>query len=351
MSNSKDNFENSQSIILENIKNQKHRLTISNNSKYIQFRIENLISAEMNNYILLTTLEELQKINRFFLLFKNEQEANKILIKSAKEKNLQIFQENDKCIIKIINQISNEEFSIDVPKSDNENFIHLFNDMKIKIEKLEQENILLKQKINDFEKRLIQLEKNSINNKNNNIIQKNLINNRIFKSNIINEHQEKLIVNWIENKFESANLLFDTSFDGDTTNAFKNKCKGKSPTLVIVKTDTGIIFGGYATSKWSGNICPIEDYNSFIFSFNPDKKYKLKDYKNALYGYVDNKILFQFGTCSFRIANKCMNTNDNYISTNAKSYYEEGFFNIIKGDSNADKHFTVCKLEIFQINF
>ena len=77
MSNSKDNFENSQSIILENIKNQKHRLTISNNSKYIQFRIENLISAEMNNYILLTTLEELQKINRFFLYLK----MNKKLIK------------------------------------------------------------------------------------------------------------------------------------------------------------------------------------------------------------------------------------------------------------------------------
>ena len=177
------------------------------------------------------------------MLFKNEQEMSKILIKSAKEKYIQIFQENDKCIIKIINQINNEEFCIEVPKSDNENFIYIFNDMKIKIEKLENENTLLKQKIDDIEKRLIQLEKNSTNNKNNNITQGNIINNRIFKSNIINENQEKLIVNWIENKFESANLLFDTSINGDNTKAFKNKCEGISPTLVIVKTDTGIIFG------------------------------------------------------------------------------------------------------------
>ena len=72
MSNSKNNFENYESIILENVKNEKHRLTISNNSKYIQFCIENLLSIEPNNYILLATLEELQKINRYFLLFKNE---------------------------------------------------------------------------------------------------------------------------------------------------------------------------------------------------------------------------------------------------------------------------------------
>ena len=39
MSYSKNNFENYESIILENVKNEKHRLTISNNSKYIQFCI------------------------------------------------------------------------------------------------------------------------------------------------------------------------------------------------------------------------------------------------------------------------------------------------------------------------
>ena len=46
----------------------------------------------------------------------------------------------------------------------------------------------------------------------------------------------------------STELIFDTSRDGDSIDAFKNKCEGKCPTLVIVKTNAGIIFGGYATS-------------------------------------------------------------------------------------------------------
>ena len=43
--NGKENYENSESIILENSKNQKHRLTISNNLQYIQFIIEDLLSV------------------------------------------------------------------------------------------------------------------------------------------------------------------------------------------------------------------------------------------------------------------------------------------------------------------
>ena len=350
------NYENSESIILENSKNQKHRLTISNNLKYIQFIIEDLLSALKKDYILFTTLEELQKINRYFLFFKDTQEANQILIKTAKEKYLSIVQEEDKCLIKIINKINNEEFTIDVPKNENkkqDNLIYLFSDIQKRLENLEKENIELKQKnsnlekkINEMNKRLIILEKGLVNNE----IQEIKNYNRFFKSNIINEHEEKLIKNWIQNRIESAELLFDTSRDSDTINAFKNKCEGQSPTLIIVKTDQGIIFGGYATSKWQEG-GPIEDYNSFIFSFNPEKKYKVINTQNALFGYRFNDIIFQFGCCGFRIAENCTRNNNNYISFSAGSYYEEGFKDIIKGDNNRDKHFSVNRIEIFKLSF
>ena len=68
--NGKENFENSKSIILDNSKNQKHRLTISNNLKYIQFIIEDLLSSYKKDFILSTTLENLQKINRYFNFLK-----------------------------------------------------------------------------------------------------------------------------------------------------------------------------------------------------------------------------------------------------------------------------------------
>ena len=147
----------------------------------------------------------------------------------------------------------------------------------------------------------------------------------------------------------SAELIFDTSRDGDTVNAFKNKCQGQSPTLIIIKTKIGEIFGGYATSEWREG-GPIEDYNSFVFSFNPDRKYKVKNNKSALYGF-NKYTMLQFGTCSFKIANNCVNDNKNYISPYANNYYEDGIIDIIKGSNNKDKYFKVNRLEIFRLNF
>lgn len=355
---------NSESIVIENSQKQKYKLAISSNSKYIQFEIEDLISFPKDKYFLLSTLEELQKINRYFLNFKDTQEASQILIKSAKDKYLFIISENNKCYIKIINQINNEEFTIEAHKKEKtlkqefESYIPLITEMKNKIDILEKENMDLKQKNNsleekvkNIEKRLISLEKKSEDINSRNKIEEKGNNKKLFKSNIINENEEKTLIKWIPNanRLESTELIFDTSRDGDTVNAFKNKCKGQSPTLIIIKTTTGEIFGGYATSEWREN-GPIEDYNSFVFSFNPDKKYKVKNNKDALYGFTNN-IIFQFGTCSFRIANNCVNDNQNYISPYANLYYEDGIIDIIKGNDNSDKYFKVNRLEIFRLNF
>ena len=134
-----------------------------------------------------------------------------------------------------------------------------------------------------------------------------------------------------------------------------NKCEGQSPTLVIVKTETGVIFGGYATSSWKKE-GPIEDNNSFCFSLYPNKKYNLNDQKNALYGYTSykfNDVMFQFGTCYFRINQNCTQNYNNYISPYGDKYYEKGLYDLDKINPNCkkgeDRHFKVNKLEIFKI--
>ena len=165
----------------------------------------------------------------------------------------------------------------------------------------------------------------------------------MFQSNIINEEEQNIIMNWIPKKIISTKLIFDTSRDGDSIDAFKNKCEGICPTLVIVKTNTGIVFGGYATSAWKKE-GPIIDYNSFIFSLDPPKKYNVIDPANALCGYRYNDILFQFGCCCFRIAPNCTKYNNSYISGR---HYENGFKALIKGDG----HFTVSRMEIFILNY
>ena len=70
------NFENSETIELINNQNQKYKFIISNNSKSIQFIIEDTISFPKNEYIYTSTLEELQKLNRYFLFFQCAQKVS-----------------------------------------------------------------------------------------------------------------------------------------------------------------------------------------------------------------------------------------------------------------------------------
>ena len=222
-----------------------------------------------------------------------------------------------------------------------EEFIPLVIELKKKIEIIENQNTELKQKVKILEEKIENISK--IMEQNQEKQMKQTPCNKLFKSNIIDDNDEKVIMNWIPNKINSTELIFDTARDGDSIKAFEERCKGQSPTLVIVKTTIGIIFGGYATSDWKEK-GPIEDYNSFVFSLNPQKKYNVTYPQNALYGYRYNDIMFQFGCCCFRIAPNCTKNNDSYIN---EGYYEKGLIDLIKGDHK----FKVNRLEIFRVNF
>ena len=373
------NFENSETIELENNQNKKLKFIISNNSSLIQLIVEDLISFPKQEYFFVSTLEELQKLNRYFLFFQNIKEVSQTLIKLSKNKNLNIIIENNICKIIIKNQINDEEFIIELSKKEKdikqeiESFIPLMLELKNKNEKLENENNLLKQKNENLEnknqnlvKRFLKLEKKYVNLKNQLIKMEkkyeNLINQytkiekkyknltiqliKKINSNIINDEEKIIILNYIPANVISTELLFDTDRDGDSINSFKNKCEVKRPTLVIIQTTTGIIFGGYASKAWIEGRS-ITDYNSFIFSLEPPKKYNVISPENALFGYRYNDIMFQFGCCCFQIKDNCTIHNDNYIYG---ADYEGGFKNIFKGGKD-ERYFTVKRMEIFLVNY
>ena len=360
------NFDKIESIELINNQNKKYKITISNNSTILQFKIEDTISFPPEIYNYETNLEKLQKINRFFLLFQSLEEVNKTLIKLVQEKNLTIVAQNDICQIKIKNQINGEEFTIEAKKTKIENneltektIIPIIKELKNKIENLENENKEFKNKIEKLENENKELKNKNLNLENKmNEIEKRIKNleekneNKIIKSNIINNNELKIILNWIPTNSRFFELIFDTNRDGDSVDSFKNKCEGQSPTLVIVKTETGVIFGGYATSSWKEE-GPIEDNNSFCFSLYPNKKYNLTYQKNALYGYRFNDIMFQFGCCYFRIAPNCTQNYNNYISPFGDKYYKKGLYDLDKINPNCkkgeDRYFKVNRLEIFKI--
>ena len=60
-------------------------------------------------------------------------------------------------------------------------------------------------------------------------------------------------------------------------------CDKKGPTLTVIKTTTGHIFGGYTSVSWDKSGYK-EDYNAFLFSVNKLTKYPIvNNHAKAIY--------------------------------------------------------------------
>jgi len=108
------------------------------------------------------------------------------------------------------------------------------------------------------------------------------------------------LVHWKEREFLNQYLkplskkvgkfpIYVASMDGDSGTDFHDKCDGKGPTVVIVETTTGNVFGGYTSVSWSSQGWN-RDPTSFLFQLRPrlshfalrnrDDGYVLYDHRN-----------------------------------------------------------------------
>ena len=117
------------------------------------------------------------------------------------------------------------------------------------------------------------------------ITTKNLSN--IFKNSLIIK-QEMLLRDFIIilPKIKSGILLYSTAKDGVSPVVFHQKCDNKGPTITIVKTSDGHVFGGYMPRSWVSESMYNECEDSFIFSLSDGQNIKpvkcpLKIYKKS----------------------------------------------------------------------
>ena len=333
--------EESNNIEFE-VNKEKYKLSINNNSNQIIFKILDLSSS--SEYSLEKTFENLQEMNRYFLFFSDPSDLCSNLIKQVKKSNITISKDSNSCTLIIKNPITDEEIFLYLNNSQS-SLPSSSNTQESSISSNEISTLI--KKVEDLEKRMQNLESKIGDGKNLGELtsfNENDDGEKVFNSNIINQKEEKIIKSWFNTKILSAELLYDTNTDGDSIDDFKKKCYGQFPTLVLIRTDMGFMFGGYATTAWKDN-GPITDYNSFVFSFNPDKKYNVTMPRYALFGCNSKeKVLFQFGSLCFKIEDNCTKTGNNVIRG---SGYEKGLIDLIKGDHK----FRVSRLEIFKVNF
>jgi len=67
--------------------------------------------------------------------------------------------------------------------------------------------------------------------------------------------------------------LYVASKDGQSSSNFHSKCDGKGPTVVIVLTTTGNIFGGYTAISWASSGGYYKDVSSFLFRLRPGMRH------------------------------------------------------------------------------
>ena len=146
--------------------------------------------------------------------------------------------------------------------------------------------------------------------------------------------------------FNNIKLLFRGSRDGDRTKTCHELCDNKQNVLIIMKSETGYIFGGYSKVGFKVNNSPDYkiDNNCFLFSLNLKKIYPVINDKKVICHIREN-----YGLCFYdglAFYDYFMSKKSNNIM-NIKQYFNglENKYEMNGGQSD----FKFQELEVFQL--
>lgn len=254
-------------------------------------------------------------------------------------------------------------------------------EMQMEKKKNEAEIKMLKNEIEIYKKEIINLKEqnrqiietvNKINNyymKPNpnyqNAMTQNSINQNIMNQNVIDTKNilidSKIIksigeINFILYHLKSRDKLFDFkeikllyrgSRDGDRTKTCHSLCDNKPNILIIMRSDTNLIFGGYSKIGFKINKRGEykKDNNSFLFSVNLNKIYPCIQ---------DREVICNIGEKYGLCFSDSLSFSDNFMhekKNNIKSYIKTKFCNMqTEYEMNGGKNnFIYSELEVFQL--
>ena len=162
---------------------------------------------------------------------------------------------------------------------------------------------------------------------------------------LINNDDKELVSSWIPWKLKKTELLFNSNIDGDSLEEFLEKSDGKYPTMVIIQTTKGGIFGGYTSKPWKEE--RIEDNSAFVFSFYTKKKYPITNPSKAIslnsLGYFYGFLQFGWGSFAISLCENCTSNPENSVSNGSYDIPEKYELN------NGEENFTVKSFELFHL--
>ena len=179
---------------------KNYELKISLNENIIFFEVDEKDIFPKGEYNIYLNLEELGKINKYFLQFDSLKEVFDSLKTLIKKKNLSIIKNEEIMKIKIINPSTEKEFFINAPlkekdlKSEMKSLIPYIASLNDRVQFLEKKVNCLEQKLNE-----IYVYKNDLEElKKENLIEKEKErNNDANNSEILNKNEMGLFLGWL----------------------------------------------------------------------------------------------------------------------------------------------------------
>ena len=313
-----------------------YKLNIFNSSNGLLINIFKENSFPKIEYEKDFTIKELSQKGKFFKVFDDVPSIISGLKETFENKKPKIKEENEYIQLTIIpSLLALGESNLIIPKKQS-NDKDIINDLCDIVNKQGKEIETLKKKISTLEERIKYLE--DINPK----IKRKKNLNSLIGDIIKTEEQFNTICDWINSeKSFKFKLLYKGTTDGDTIDIFHSKCDNQNPTISIIESIDGEIFGGYTTKSWNkNNIKDIPDPDSFLFNLTNSKKYPVSNNKGIMGLYICD-----FGGGNFHE----LWVTDKYFS-NASFCDNGNGYNFINYELTGGKNsFKIKELEIYRV--
>jgi len=318
--------------IIVNFEDKPYPLEISLSEENIIFCIQE--KYNLYRYENVITFQEFQDLNRYFRFFDNLSEIYNDLIKS----NIGIKSED-------INQAKLTLFlNVNINKNNHEINIIL---NKRELDKYKDIDIIMSNYI-EMKKELDELK------------QKYSTNSNLFKeSKWLNNNNQYLdlikegIRHQLNKDIKSTKLIYRCSKDGDSYSIFHSKCDGISNTLVIGKSESNKIFGGFTSQSWDQNEETKYDDNAFLFQLNKMEIHYVIKGKGGIYCDSIHGPTFgskYFFNLSFQDGGKSLEGSNREDTYDKKINCFENMSNqnyIYEGN----EYFKLKDFEVFQLSF
>ncbi|KAF2075726.1 hypothetical protein CYY_002969 [Polysphondylium violaceum] len=163
-------------------------------------------------------------------------------------------------------------------------------------------------------------------------------------SKILDSYSFKTINDWIDTKTLKMNLLYRASENNFVVQSFHSECDHQGPTITLIETTDGCVFGGYNSQSWNSGGKWYGDDRCFIFTLV--NKHGIKPTK-----YIPNK-----DGCYVYSSSNCGPTFgvgfDIHISSQPTQLFPSSYQDTTgygKSTLTPSQNFTIKDYEVYQV--